>query len=246
MHGKRLTGDTEPPAANGPSGPVARTAATLPVGIPITPPSPDRKEKDAPSAPGYADNSQLLTATERALYAKGRHNPQVGITVEPRDGAQATGDGGAGAPPRFQVAREALDVRAPRAEQGQAAGVAPVGVLAQVQLVGLAGQAGGWGRPGPADDENLTVRRPVWSRHARAQAMWLPPPDAPERRLRSACRGVASLALAASTGDSVRRGFGAQEHLARNGTSRAGSGRERRAEVRRQSGMRRARSSTSR
>jgi hypothetical protein len=41
----------------------------------------------------------------------------------------------------FQVAGEALDVGAAGAEQGQVAGLAPGGVLAQVQLAGLAGQA---------------------------------------------------------------------------------------------------------
>jgi len=56
--------------ANGPSGPVARAAATLPVGLPIPPPSRDRKQKDGPSAPDYADNPEPLTPTEQALHAK--------------------------------------------------------------------------------------------------------------------------------------------------------------------------------
>ncbi len=64
-----------------------------------------------------------------------------GVPVEPGDGAQPAGDGGAGAAAGLQVAGEALDVGAAGAEQGQVAGLAPGGVLAQVQLVGLAGQA---------------------------------------------------------------------------------------------------------
>jgi hypothetical protein len=64
-----------------------------------------------------------------------------GVPVEPGDGAQPPGDGGARPASGFQVADGALDVRAPGAEQGQVAGLAPAGVLAQVQLVSLAGQA---------------------------------------------------------------------------------------------------------
>ena len=64
-----------------------------------------------------------------------------GVAVEPGDGAQPAGDGGAGAAAGFQVAGEALDVRAAGAEQAQLVLLAPAGVLAQVQLVGLAGQA---------------------------------------------------------------------------------------------------------
>jgi hypothetical protein len=55
-----------------------------------------------------------------------------GVPVEPGDGAQPAGDGGAGAAAGFQVAGEALDVGAAGAEQGQVAGLAPGGVLAQV------------------------------------------------------------------------------------------------------------------
>ena len=64
-----------------------------------------------------------------------------GVLVEPGDGAQPPGDGGAGAAPGFQVTGEALDVGAADGEQGQGAGAAPGGELAQVQRVGLAGQA---------------------------------------------------------------------------------------------------------
>jgi hypothetical protein len=56
------------------------------------------------------------------------------VTVEPGDGEQAAGEG-------FQLAGEALDVGAPGAEQLQVMLAAPAGVLAQVQLVGLPGQA---------------------------------------------------------------------------------------------------------
>ena len=64
-----------------------------------------------------------------------------GVPVEARAGAQPPGDGGPGAAAGFEVAGEALDVGAAGSEQGQVAALAPAGVLAQVQLVGLAGQA---------------------------------------------------------------------------------------------------------
>src|SRR5450755_2366719 len=63
-----------------------------------------------------------------------------GVLVEPGDGAQPAGDGGAGASSVFQVAGEAFDVSAADGEQGQGAGAAPGGELAQVQRVSLAGQ----------------------------------------------------------------------------------------------------------
>jgi len=67
------------------------------------------------------------------------------VAVEPRDGAQPAGDGGPGAAAGFQVAGEAFNVGAAGTEQPQVMLLAPAGVLAQVQLVGLAGQpaAGG-------------------------------------------------------------------------------------------------------
>ena len=65
-----------------------------------------------------------------------------GVPVEPGDGAQPPGDGGPGAAAGFQVAGEALDVGPAGLEQGQVVLLAPAGVLAQVQRVGLAGQAG--------------------------------------------------------------------------------------------------------
>jgi len=68
-----------------------------------------------------------------------------GVAVEPCDGAQAAGDGGPGAAAGFQIAGEELDVRAAGLEQAELVLLAPAGELAQVQLVGLAGQpaAGG-------------------------------------------------------------------------------------------------------
>src|SRR5215467_13927165 len=64
-----------------------------------------------------------------------------GVLVESGDGAQPPGDGGAGPAPGFQVAGEAFDVGAADREQVQGAGAAPGGELAQVQGVGLTGQA---------------------------------------------------------------------------------------------------------
>src|SRR6266571_1150969 len=64
-----------------------------------------------------------------------------GVLVEPGDSAQPPGDGGAGTTPGFQVAGEAFDIGAADGEQVQGAGAAPGRELAQVQGVGLAGQA---------------------------------------------------------------------------------------------------------
>jgi hypothetical protein len=63
------------------------------------------------------------------------------VFVEPGDGAQPPGDGGAGPASGFQVSGEALDVGAADGEQGHRTGSAPAGELAQVQGVGIAGQA---------------------------------------------------------------------------------------------------------
>jgi hypothetical protein len=65
-----------------------------------------------------------------------------GVLIEPGDGAQPAGHGGPGAAASFQVTGEALDVRAAGLEQVQVVPAAPAGVLARVQLAGLAGQAG--------------------------------------------------------------------------------------------------------
>ena len=64
------------------------------------------------------------------------------VPVESRDRAQAAGDGRPGAAAGFHVPGETLDVRAARLEQAQVTLLAPGRVLAQVQRVRLAGQAG--------------------------------------------------------------------------------------------------------
>ena len=63
-----------------------------------------------------------------------------GVLIEPGDGGQPTGDGGAGASSGFQLAGEPFDVGAADSEQGQRAGAAPAGELSQVQCIGIAGQ----------------------------------------------------------------------------------------------------------
>jgi hypothetical protein len=63
------------------------------------------------------------------------------VFVEPGDRAQPPGDGGAGAAACFQLAGEGLDVGAADREQRQRSYLAPAGELAQVEGVGLAGQA---------------------------------------------------------------------------------------------------------
>jgi hypothetical protein len=65
-----------------------------------------------------------------------------GVPVEPGDGAQAAGDGGPGPAARFQVAGEAFDVGAAGLEQADVVLPAPARLLAQVQRVRLARQAG--------------------------------------------------------------------------------------------------------
>ena len=64
-----------------------------------------------------------------------------GVLVEPGDGAQPPGHGRPGAPEHFQFPGEGLDVGAADGEQWQRPGAAPGGELAQVEWVGLAGQA---------------------------------------------------------------------------------------------------------
>ena len=64
-----------------------------------------------------------------------------GVPVEAGDGAQAAGDGGAGPASGLQVPGEALDVGTARLEQVQVALLAPARILAQIQLISLAGQA---------------------------------------------------------------------------------------------------------
>ena len=64
-----------------------------------------------------------------------------GIIVEPGDGAQPPGHGGAGPAPDFQITGEAFDVGAANREQRQRAAAAPRGELAKVQRIRLASQA---------------------------------------------------------------------------------------------------------
>ena len=80
------------------------------------------------------------------------------VLVEPGDGAQPPGDGGASAASGFQVAGEAFDVGAADGEQVQGACAAPGGELAQVQPVGFPGQAAVSGAvPSPAGRTGLLV-----------------------------------------------------------------------------------------
>jgi hypothetical protein len=62
--------------------------------------------------------------------------------IEPGDSAQAAGNRRPGPAAGFQVASEAFDVGTARLEQAQVLLLAPAGVLAQVQGIRLAGQAG--------------------------------------------------------------------------------------------------------
>lgn len=64
-----------------------------------------------------------------------------GVAVETGDGGQPPGDGGPGPAAGLEVAGEAFDVGAPGTEQLDVVLMAPAGVLAQIQLVRLAGQA---------------------------------------------------------------------------------------------------------
>jgi hypothetical protein len=64
-----------------------------------------------------------------------------GVLIEPGDRAQPPGHGGASPAFRLKLAGEGLDVRAADREQRQRPALAPAGELAQVQGVGLAGQA---------------------------------------------------------------------------------------------------------
>ena len=83
-----------------------------------------------------------------------------GVLVEPGDGAQPPGDGGAGPAAGFQLAGEGLDVGAADREQRQGPGAAPAGELAQVEGVGLAGQAAVPGQePGEREPLGIGERR---------------------------------------------------------------------------------------
>jgi hypothetical protein len=83
-----------------------------------------------------------------------------GVLVEPGDGAQPPGDRGAGPAAGFQFAGVGLDVGAADREQGQGPGAAPAGELAQVEGVGLAGQAAVAGQePGEREPLGIGERR---------------------------------------------------------------------------------------
>jgi hypothetical protein len=64
-----------------------------------------------------------------------------GVPLEPRDRGQAAGDGGPGPAAALEFQGEGLDVCAADREQRHGPGSAPAGELAQVEGVGLAGQA---------------------------------------------------------------------------------------------------------
>ena len=78
------------------------------------------------------------------------------VLVEPGDGGQPPGDGGVCPPFGFQVTGEGLDVGAADGEQGNRAGPAPGGELAQVERVGLTGQAAVSGQE-PGEGESLGI-----------------------------------------------------------------------------------------
>ena len=65
----------------------------------------------------------------------------LGVAVEADDRAQASSDGGAGPAVMFEVASEALDVDPAYLEQAAVVLAAPGGELAQVQGVGVTGEA---------------------------------------------------------------------------------------------------------
>src|SRR5438132_14207445 len=78
------------------------------------------------------------------------------VPVEPGNGAQPPGDGGAGAPSGFQVPGEAFNVGAADGEQCQGVGAAPGGELAQVQRVRFTGQLSVPGQE-PGEHESFLV-----------------------------------------------------------------------------------------
>jgi hypothetical protein len=78
-----------------------------------------------------------------------------GVLVEPGDGAQPSGDGGAGTAVGFELAGEGLDVGPADREQCEGPGSAPAGELARVERVRLAGQPA---VPGQVPRERETPR----------------------------------------------------------------------------------------
>ena len=93
------------------------------------------------------------------------------VPVEPGDSAQPTGDRGAGPSLGLQVAGEAFDVGAADGGQGQGAGAAPGGELAEVECVGLAGQPAVSGQVAGEGEPFGRARR---SRSPRCCAVTLP------------------------------------------------------------------------
>ena len=81
-----------------------------------------------------------------------------GVAVEAGDGAEPPGDRGAGFPGRFEVAGERFDVRPFRVEQGQVVLGAVAGVLAEIERVGLIGEARS-SRPGTRRGRTAQLRR---------------------------------------------------------------------------------------
>src|SRR5215831_8052638 len=105
------------------------------------PPSPTFPRSGCP--PLQSDRCDGLTAQVSHLRSvTQRLVAQHRVPVEPGDRAQPAGDGGAGPAAGFHVTGEALDVGAAGPEQAQVPLLAPARILAQVQRVGLAGQAG--------------------------------------------------------------------------------------------------------
>jgi hypothetical protein len=86
-----------------------------------------------------------LVVQPRAAHVSRRRDGDetllLGVAIEARHGAQPARDRCPGPAQRLEVAGEALDVDASRPEHRQAAFGAPGDVLAQVQRVGVAGQA---------------------------------------------------------------------------------------------------------
>ena len=103
-----------------------------------------------------------------------------GVLVEPRDGGQPASDGSASTAPGFQLAGEPFDVGAADREQGQGTGAAPAGELAQVQGVGLAGQAAVPGQV-PGERESFGVGE-GWLDGTRAAVVIGVPPGRAETR----------------------------------------------------------------
>ena len=144
--------DTSMPSSGGEKR-MLRITASLADGIPV-----DLRD----TLTGLDDrNIQLVITAIR--HASGKTTDQQILTilissenVEPRDGAQPPGHGRPAPALSFQLAGEGLDVGAADGEQRQGAGAAPAAELAQVERVGLAGQAAVPGQV-PGEREPLGV-----------------------------------------------------------------------------------------